>query len=349
MDDSGKNLGAGGSKKTLVSSPRKTDVSRGVCAVCNTPLIADPDRKGVNICPHCHTVQKAASRDFPPGSVVGDYRILKKLAQGGMGVIYLCCPVNDLSRRLVLKTLKLELGEKQDVYARRFKRESELLSRLDHPTIVRMYDSWSDEEDAFIIMEYIDGHTLESIRKQDLYLFDEEVVIQIMSVLAEALDYAWEELKLLHRDIKPSNIMFDNEGHLHLLDFGIAKSLESEESTVLTIAGVGLGTPGYMSPEQFRNAVQPDCTTDIYSLGATMYFLVTGEPPFTGENPSVVFSEMLKHDPVPLHKRNPEISENFSMLIQQTLDRNPKKRPFSWKKLLVNLERVSQGRPPLLS
>ena len=114
MDDSGKNLDAGGSKKTLVSNPRKPDVSRGVCAVCNTPLIADPDRKGVNICPHCHTVQKAASRDFPPGSVVGDYRILKKLAQGGMGVIYLCCPVNDLSRRLVLKTLKLELVEKQE-------------------------------------------------------------------------------------------------------------------------------------------------------------------------------------------------------------------------------------------
>ena len=80
-----------------------------------------------------------------------------------------------------------------------------------------------------------------------------------------------------------------------------------------------------------------------------MYFLITGEPPFKGENPSVVFSQMLKHDPVPLHKRNPEISENFSMLIQQTLDRNPKKRPFSWKKLLVNLERVSQGKPPLLT
>ena len=107
MDDSGKNLDAGGSKKTLVSNPRKPDASRGVCAVCNTPLIADPDRKGVNICPRCHTVQKAASRDFPPGSVVGDYRILKKLAQGGMGVIYLCCPVNDLSRRLVLKTLNM--------------------------------------------------------------------------------------------------------------------------------------------------------------------------------------------------------------------------------------------------
>lgn len=349
MSDSIEKPDAAGSDQTLVSIPREPEALRGVCAFCRTPLIADPERKGVNICPKCHTIQKAASRDFPPGSVVGDYRILKKMAQGGMGVIYLCCPLNDLSRRLVLKTLRLELGENQEVYARRFKRESELLSRLQHPTIVQMYDSWSDEDNAYIIMEYIDGHTLESIRKQDLYIFDEAVVIQIMTVLAEALDYAWEQLKLLHRDIKPSNIMFDNEGHLHLLDFGIAKSLEAEESTVLTITGLGLGTPGYMSPEQFRNATQPDCTTDIYSLGATMYFLITGEPPFVGENPSVVFSEMLRKDPVPLHKRNPEISENFSMLIQQTLDRNPKKRPFSWKKLLVNLERVAQGRPPLIS
>lgn len=294
-------------------------------------------------------VQKAVSRDFPPGSVIGDYRILKKIAEGGMGVIYLCCPVNDLSRRLVLKTLRFEPGDNQEVCARRFKRESELLSKLEHPTIVRVYDSWSSDDSVFIIMEYIDGHTLASIRKQDLYIFDEAVVIEIMTILAEALDYAWEELKLLHRDIKPSNIMFDNEGHLHLLDFGIAKSLESEETTALTITGLGLGTPGFMSPEQFRNATQVDCTTDIYSLGATMYFLITGEPPFDGENPSIVFSEMLKRDPIPLHKRNPEISKNFSMLIQQTLNRDPKKRPFSWKKLLVNLERVAQGRPPLLS
>ena len=168
MNDSGENQ----NKKTLLSSPGGSEVPRGVCAVCHAPLIADPDRKGVNICPRCHTVQKAATRDFPPGSVVGDYRILKKLTQGGMGVIYLCCPVNDLSRRLVLKTLKLELGENHEVCASRFKRESELLSRLDHPAIVRVYDSWSNEESAFIVMEYIDGQTLESIRKQDLYVFE---------------------------------------------------------------------------------------------------------------------------------------------------------------------------------
>ena len=249
MNDSGETPDASAVTQTLVSIPRKESSPRGCCAVCGSPLTSDPARKGVNICPKCHTIQKATPSGFTPGSVVGDYRILKKLAEGGMGILYLCCPVNDLSRRFVMKTLRLELGDNQEVCAHRFKRESELLSRLNHETIVRVYDSWNDENNAYIIMEYIDGSTLEHIRKQNLYVFDEEVVIQIMIVLAEALNYAWEELKILHRDIKPSNIMIDQESHLHLLDFGIAKSLESEEATVLTIAGVGLGTPGYMSPE----------------------------------------------------------------------------------------------------
>ena len=335
--------------QTMVSIQGKPEALRGRCSLCGSELVADPTRKGVNICPHCHTIQKVTNTELAPGTVIGDYRILKKLAQGGMGILYLCCRVDDLERRYVLKTLKLELGENHEVYARRFKRESELMARLNHDNIVHVYDSWSDDFSAYIIMEYIDGDTLEYIRLKDLYVFDEPVVIQIMMLLADALNYAWEELKLLHRDIKPSNIMIDRENHLHLLDFGIAKSLNAEEETVLTIAGHGLGTPGYMSPEQFRNASDLNCTSDIYSLGATMYFLVTGEPPFPGKNPNVVFNEMLKRDPIPLHERNPEISENFSMLIQQTLNRNPQKRPFSWKKLMVDLERVADGKPPLLS
>ena len=347
MDDMGEVPGASDPTKTLVSVGRPQEAIRGCCSLCGSPLVADPARKGVNICPHCHTVQKAAAPEFSPGSVIGDYRILKKMAQGGMGTLYLCCPLSDLSVRYVLKTLRLGLGDNQAVCAKRFRRESQLLSCLNHENIVRIYDSWSDDYSAYIVMQYIDGSNLESVRKQNLYLFDEEVVTQIMQVLAEALNYAWETMKLLHRDIKPSNIMIDNEGHLYLLDFGIAKSLAEEESTVLTVTGHGLGTPGYMSPEQFRNTTKLDCTTDIYSLGATMYFLVTGEAPFKGKNPNAIFNAMLKQDPVPLHECNPAISEHFSQLIQQTLNRDPKKRPFSWKQLLVSLERVMNGEPPL--
>ncbi|MBQ9338600.1 MAG: serine/threonine protein kinase [Lentisphaeria bacterium] len=347
MSDGANDPQASAPTRTMVSVRKESSVSRGNCTYCGSPLIADPSRKGVNVCPKCHKIQKAESLVLTPGSVVGDYRVLKKLAQGGMGVLYLCCPLNDLSVRYVLKTVQFGLGEDQDVYIKRFQRETELMMRLNHENIVRVHDSWSDENSAYIIMQYIDGDTLESLRKQNLYLFDEETVIQIMLQLADALNYAWVELKLLHRDIKPSNVMIDKEGYLYLLDFGIAKSLDSPETTVLTVAGHGLGTPGFMSPEQFRNVTQLDCTTDIYSLGATMYYLVAGEAPFTGKTPNVIFNEMLKRDPVPLHERCPEISENFSQLIQQTLSRDPKKRPFSWKKLIVSLERVANGQPPL--
>ena len=284
-----------------------------------------------------------------PGSIVGKYKVLKKLAEGGMGVLYLCCPADDFSRRYMLKSLRLSRGEKRDVYTRRFRREAELLSRLDHPNIVKVFDFWIDVFGAYIVMEYIDGDTLEHIRKRNLYEFDEGAAIQIMILLADALNYAWEEMKLLHRDIKPSNIMLDKDNHLFLLDFGIAKSLDESDATTLTVEGRGLGTPGYMSPEQFRDTRNLKCSADIYSLGATIYFLLTGEPPFKGNTASEVFYDLLARDPVPLHEYDPRISENFSQLIQQTLDRNPLKRPFSWRKLMVNLERVAQGLPPLLS
>ena len=346
MNGSGENPEVTASMPTMVSTPRGQDALRGTCAACGSPLVADPTRKGVNICPNCHTIQKATDQEFTPGSIVGDYRILKKLAQGGMGLLYLCCPVNDMSRRVVMKTLRLELGENHEVYARRFKRETQLLSSLKHDLIVQVYDYWSDESNAYLIMEYIDGETLESIRNKNQFLFDEPTLIEIMLQVADALKYAWDTQKILHRDVKPSNIMLDRNDYLHLLDFGIAKSLDTQETTALTIAGQGLGTPGYMSLEQFRNTAV-DCTTDIYGLGATIYFLATGEPPFTGKNASIVFNEMLKHDPVPLHERNPEFSENFSRLIQSTLNRNPKKRPANWQKLIADLQLVAEGKPPL--
>ena len=346
MSQKEENLSASNPTKTLISVHRGTSVPSVVrCPNCGGEMVPDASSDGGSICPACHTVRKASPPQFTPGSVVGKYRVLTKLARGGMGVLYLCCPVDDLSVRFVLKTLPFDLGEKS-VYIKRFRRESRLLRRLNHETIVRVHDSWSDAWNAYIVMEYIDGNTLENIRKRELYHFDEGTLIHIMRLLADALNYAWKELKLLHRDIKPSNIMIDRKGHLHLLDFGIAKSLESEDSTVLTIAGNGLGTPGFMSPEQFWNTEQLDCTTDIYGLGATVYFLVTGEPPFTGKDPHRIFADMLKKDPVPLRERNPEISENLSQLVQQMLSRDPKKRPPGWDVLKASLDLVANGRTP---
>lgn len=335
------------SMQTVVSVRHGRNHQRGSCAVCGEQLVADPTRKGVNFCPKCRKIRRMAPPDIKPGCVVGNYRILKNLARGGMGMLFLCCPLDDLSKRYALKMLRMELGEDQDICEKRFKRESVLLSRLDHESIVKVYDSWNDEFSVYIVMEYIDGYNLEQLRLQDRYDFNEEIAIQIMELVARALNYAWEELKLLHRDIKPSNIMIDRNGHIRLLDFGIAKSLNNADTTVLTVNGHGLGTPGYMSPEQFRNTERLTCTTDIYSLGATIYFLLTGTPPFTGRNPTAVFNEMLSRDPVPVHAVNPSISENFSALIQKTLNRDPARRPFSWRKLLVDLERVHSGRPPL--
>ncbi len=325
--------------------------SPSVCPVCGNPLVKEnaAAEGSFQFCPNCRGKAKLKDpSEIRPGDIVGSYRILKKIAQGGMGALFLCCPRNDFVRRYVLKMLCMSQDDDPELSAKRFRREALLLSRLNHESIVKVYEAWDDGLNMCLIMEYVDGYTLEQLRLKNCYDFNEAVSIQIMTLLAQALNYAWEKLKLLHRDIKPSNIMIDDKGHIRLLDFGIAKSMDSTSTTVLTLPDHGLGTPGFMSPEQFHNTSALSCTTDIYSLGATIYFLLTGKPPFTGKNPAAVLKEMLSHEAVPVHKLNPAVSENFSRLLQKTLSRDPAQRPFSWRKLLANLDRVSSGRPPLL-
>lgn len=341
-------------QKTEVIQFQSTDGAKstdtGICT-CGGSFVFDTERR-VQVCEKCKKIKRTLSKRFLfPGDVVGGkYKVLKLLARGGMGALYLCTTAENPDIRYAVKTMNLPAMQKVPtdvaVDQRRMVREARLLNVLDHPNIVKVYDSWQDAENVYVVMEYINGSNLAEIKKSGALEFDESSVLQIMWLIADALQYAWDSQKILHRDIKPENIMLDENSHIRLLDFGIAKSLMATNTTALTAKGSGLGTPGYMSPEQFSGNEALNCTTDIYSLGATAYFLLSGKTPYSGKTAIDIYREMLDHEPEPLHKLNPEVSENMSRLIQYMMNFVPAERPFSWRKLKMDLDLVMNGQPP---
>lgn len=275
------------------------------------------------------------------GTVVGNYRVLKPISEGGMGKIFLCHPLDDFNCRLVLKVLRSEMKTKT-TGRERFRREFKLLHELSHENIVQTYDSWSDNDAEYFVMEFVSGMNLSQM-VQLKYVFSSEYCLYMMGVLANAMRYAWDSCKLLHRDIKPSNIMIDDNNIIKILDFGIAKSLLNAD-TVLTMDGASLGSPGFMSPEQYLDPRHVDCTSDIFSLGATVYFCLSGgRLPYPGKNIAEIAMSMRKGYVQPIQELNPEVPDNFAELIMATLHNDPKKRPFCWAKLLASIDRIARG------
>lgn len=320
------------------------DTDAMTCRNCGAAMASPADRPGVLVCPACGSVARKRIASLGPGSVTGGkYRVLKRLASGGMGDIFICAGLADPAERYVLKVLRDSADPER---TERFIREAELISRMDHPCIVKVFDAWRDEHGISLIEEYIRGKDLQRLKTEGV-AFDEYNVLLIAQGIAGALSYAWDELRLLHRDIKPANIMLTDAGKLKLLDFGIAKSLDSQEGKAITMEGRGLGTPGFMSPEQFRDAASAECASDIFSLGATMYFLLTGHLPYPGNSALEVFQHMLTHESAPLRAFNPSVSASCEKLVHAMLRRDPARRPSSWRGLLAAIDRVIHGEDPL--
>ena len=278
-------------------------------------------------------------QDIGSGSVLGNWRILQKLAQGGMGEIFICHPIDDPQSRAVIKILNIQ-GHNSETGKKRFLREYQLQKELDHPCIAKMLDGCFDGDPEYIVIEFIDGISLAQAKAEN-YEFPVEYCIYMLEALGLTFQYAWESFHILHRDIKPSNIMLKESGELVVLDFGIAKSLDDAES-MLTLRGQVLGSPGFMSPEHIKQVLNCDCRTDIFSLGATIYYLLTNRTPFQGSNVAAVYSDMLRGAAVPLTELNPEIPVEFSDLIAEMLETSPEKRPQSWLELLEKVAVIKE-------
>jgi tetratricopeptide (TPR) repeat protein/predicted Ser/Thr protein kinase len=267
------------------------------------------------------------------------YVILQKVAQGGTATVFKALDPR-LNRPVALKVL---WGDSSD-QVRRILREAQAQARVEHENVCRVYEVGEAGGLHYIAMQYIEGFTLDQVSKR-LTL---EQKVRLMKRVAEALHAAHRQ-GLIHRDIKPSNIMVelteDGDWHPYVLDFGLAREMRPSETTLTHVI---VGTPQYMAPEQARGEVERlDRRTDVYGLGATLYELLVGRPPFEGTTPVEVLMRVLSEEPVPPRKLDPSIPVDLETIVLKCLEKEPHRRYESARALADDLGRYLDGEPIL--
>lgn len=265
-------------------------------------------------------------------NLLGDFRLEKKLGQGGMGVVYLAHQIS-LDRKCALKVLSKDLGSKPN-FVERFKREAKAMAKIDHPNVVRCYAVGEARGLHYVAMELIDGQSMQNWLN-DLRKIPIADALHVTLLCAEALKHA-HELNMIHRDVKPDNILVTKKGVVKVSDLGLAKALDDDMS--MTQSGTGLGTPHYMPPEQARNAKYVDHRSDIYALGGTLYHFLTGQTPFKGETIVDLITSKERGSFTHAKKLNPEVPERLDLMIDKMMARDPQHRYQSMSELIRDLE-----------
>ena len=269
---------------------------------------------------------------------VGKYFLSEKLGGGTMGSVWLS-QHPGLGMPVAVKLLNMELAAQDPDYLNRFMQEGRLAGQLMHKNIVRTYDAGMENNRAYIVMEYIEGcDALELLEARGALPPDE--VLALGLAIGEALEEA-HSMGIVHRDIKPDNILATNDGKIKLADLGLAKKVD--DSFGSTMAGTALGTPYYMSPEQALDALKSDARSDIYSLGATLYHLLTGTLPYGGDN---VMGVMLRHTNEPLdppQNRKEGLPLEFCKVICKMMEKDPAKRYQSCTEMLEDFNKLKYG------
>jgi eukaryotic-like serine/threonine-protein kinase len=254
--------------------------------------------------------------------MLGRYKLEKILGKGAMGTVYLGIDIK-IGRQVAIKTLALARefeAHELDAVKSRFFREAETAGRLNHPNIVTIYDAGEEHDLAYIAMELLKGHDLNKHIKKD-QLLPIPTLLKIMIKVAEALNYAHEQ-HVIHRDIKPANIMFEPEtDSVKVTDFGIARITDASK----TKTGMILGTPNFMSPEQLSGKML-DGRSDLFSLGATLYQLVTGQLPFAGDSMANLMYNISNETQTDIMTINPNLPSSLSMIINKLLEKDVNKR-----------------------
>lgn len=251
-------------------------------------------------------------------TTLGDYEIFGELGRGGMAAVYLGHDL-ALDRKVAIKTMLPELVTKEGMVAR-FKREAQTAAALSHPHIIQIFTVKETKELCFFVMKFIEGRSLESVIN-DKGKVPLEMAHTILGQVGSALDYAHRK-KVVHRDIKPANIMIDEDGWAIVTDFGIAKVQEAQN---LTATGTAIGTPHYMSPEQFHNKAVTGAS-DQYSLGVVAYEMLAGKKPFDGGTYAEIITQHLFEAPPDLTTIVPEIPQHVSDVVKKMMAKDPADR-----------------------
>lgn len=271
------------------------------------------------------------------GTRVDGYLVEALLGAGGMGEVYRARDV-ALDRAVALKMVSLTLA-REPTFVARFEREARAASAVNHPNVAQIhaYGVWQGR--PYFVMEHVEGRSLAEIVRRDGRRSG-SAAIGLVRQAAEGLRAAWE-CDVIHRDVKPANLMVDGSGTVKVVDFGLARRQAGPSD--LSRADVVLGTPAYMSPEQALTQ-EVDFRTDVYSLGATFYYVLTGGPPFDGDTPIAVMMRHA-HEPVrPVRDLNPLVPEPVATVVERMLAKDPERRYGSWDDVLVDLEAVSRAR-----
>jgi WD40 repeat protein/tRNA A-37 threonylcarbamoyl transferase component Bud32 len=269
----------------------------------------------------------------------GDYELLEEIARGGMGVVYKARQLS-LNRIVALKMILAgQLASEADV--KRFYLEAEAAANLDHPGIVPIFEIGQHEGQHYFSMGFVEGTSL-AARLADVPLPPREAA-ELLQQIAEAVRYAHEQ-GVIHRDLKPGNVLLDKQGRPRVTDFGLAKRVQSASD--LTGTGQILGTPSYMPPEQAAgNADEIGETADVYALGAILYAMLVGRPPFQADNPIDTLLQVLQVEPVAPRQLNPKIPRDLETICLKCLEKSPRRRYESAKDLSDELRRFSNHEP----
>ncbi len=273
-------------------------------------------------------------------SRLGIYDILSKIAEGGMGTVYRA--KNRNTGQIVAVKVIAPLTAKNPILLQRFEREFLTAQTLNHPNVVKALDYSGAMPHPFLVMEFVDGLSIGQ-RISDRGAYPEAEAVRLIGQVCDGLQSAHKQ-GLVHRDVKPDNILVTREGVAKLTDLGLVKEVEGDLN--LTRTGRGLGTPHYMAPEQFRNAKTVDVRGDIYSLGATLYAMVTGVVPFDNASPLDCWMKKIRNEFPPPKELNPSLSDRVDWAIRRAMSAEPGQRPNSCREFLEDLTGQTRAAAP---
>jgi eukaryotic-like serine/threonine-protein kinase len=290
-------------------------------------------------CPRCGAFMQTKI-DPLVGRTIGGCKLIRRVGMGAMAVVYEAEQVSD-KQKVAVKMLTGE-ASKDPENGVRFAREAELCMKIHHPNVVAVYRHGCENKIYFMVMEFVDGATMEHVIDKSGIMAWKDVVHLFLQV-AQALDHISKQ-GIVHRDIKPGNILLTKSGIAKVLDLGFAKSLgtgDSErmvQSGELTMQGISMGSPSYMPPEQVMDAKSAEATADVYSLGASFFHALTGQTPFNGKTAYEIMEKVLREPAPTVRSINPNVPKAIDQLISWTLEKKPEHRPQTPSEFIRELE-----------
>ena len=313
------------------------------CTHCQTSIVSDDGLCGeITLCKSCESEVVIPIPGIEAGIKLGDFELYELLGSGASGEVWLAYQKN-MDRKVALKILNPKMAS-DHTFINRFRKEAKNSAKMAHPNIVTAYSYGEEKGLCYLAITYVDGHTLDK-RLCEGICFDEREALFVIKSIARALQYAWDEFKIVHRDIKPENIMINDKGVPMLLDLGISKNTQDDMD--LTLTGTVVGTPYYMSPEQAVGDRGIDFRSDIYALGTTLYHMLTGRVPFHATTSMAIIMKHLNDDFVPLDALNPKISKQCCVLIDIMMAKNKPERHQNYESLIQDIDLVLKGKYPL--